>query len=95
MSISLDLATLSDLLAAKPVVERSPFAETNGVQAPLGLLSAKEKEYQTKLQHLTDLLNESEANHQRLLDQAKVNITFSFFSYRTKILMDTDNGIRF
>ncbi|KAG0337634.1 hypothetical protein BG000_005177 [Podila horticola] len=65
-------STLSDLLAAKPLVERSPFAETNGVQAPLGLLSAKEKEYQTKLQHLTDLLNESEANHQRLLDQAKV-----------------------
>ncbi|KAG0027301.1 GRIP and coiled-coil domain-containing protein 2 [Podila clonocystis] len=65
-------STLSDLLAAKPLVERSPFAETNGVQAPLGLLPAKEKEYQTKLQHLTDLLNESEANHQRLLDQAKV-----------------------
>ncbi|KAG0351907.1 hypothetical protein BG005_008600 [Podila minutissima] len=65
-------STLSDLLAAKPLIERSPFAETSGVQAPLGLLPAKEKEYQTKLQHLTDLLNESEANHQRLLDQAKV-----------------------
>ncbi|KAF9335328.1 GRIP and coiled-coil domain-containing protein 2 [Podila minutissima] len=65
-------STLSDLLAAKPLVERSPFAETSSVQAPLGLLPAKEKEYQTKLQHLTDLLNESEANHQRLLDQAKV-----------------------
>ncbi|KAF9375258.1 GRIP and coiled-coil domain-containing protein 2 [Podila verticillata] len=64
-------STLSDLLAAKPLVERSPFAETNGVQLP-SLLPAKEKEYQTKLQHLTDLLNESEANHQRLLDQAKV-----------------------
>ncbi|KAF9214235.1 hypothetical protein BGZ59_004091 [Podila verticillata] len=64
-------STLSDLLAAKPMVERSPFAETNGVQVP-SLSPAKEKEYQTKLQHLTDLLNESEANHQRLLDQAKV-----------------------
>ncbi|KAF9428767.1 hypothetical protein BGZ94_001134 [Podila epigama] len=67
-------STLSDLLAAKPLVERSPFSETsgNGVVASQGLTSVKEKEYQIKLQHLTDLLNESEENHQKLLDQAKV-----------------------
>ncbi|KAG0322372.1 hypothetical protein BGZ99_003370 [Dissophora globulifera] len=59
-------STLSDLLATKPLVERSPFSESSVVS------SAKEKEYQTKLQHLTELLNESEANHQRLLDQEKV-----------------------
>ena len=68
-------ATLSDLLAAKPLVDRSPFSESNSgptiVNAPLS--SSKEKEYQVKLQHLTELLNESEANHQRLLDQEKVN----------------------
>ncbi|KAF9951545.1 hypothetical protein BGZ72_006965 [Mortierella alpina] len=66
-------STLSDLLAAKPLVDRSPFSEPNAgpaVHAPLS--STKEKEYQVKLQHLTELLNESEANHQRLLDQEKL-----------------------
>ncbi|KAF9953526.1 hypothetical protein BGZ65_004620, partial [Modicella reniformis] len=66
-------STLADLLAAKPLVERSPFSDTNvglGVSTPLS--STKEKEYQIKLQHLTELLNESEANHQRLLEQEKV-----------------------
>ncbi|KAF9939252.1 hypothetical protein BGZ67_009742 [Mortierella alpina] len=67
-------STLSDLLAAKPLVDRSPFSEPNAgpavINAPLS--STKEKEYQVKLQHLTELLNESEANHQRLLDQEKL-----------------------
>ncbi|KAF9574802.1 hypothetical protein EC968_005280 [Mortierella alpina] len=58
----------------QPLVDRSPFSEPNGglavVNAPLS--STKEKEYQVKLQHLTELLNESEANHQRLLDQEKL-----------------------
>lgn len=68
------IATLSDLLAAKPLVDRSPFAEPNaGLAVNTPLSSTKEKEYQVKLQHLTELLNESEANHQRLLDQEKVN----------------------
>ncbi|KAG0056539.1 hypothetical protein BGZ83_004562 [Gryganskiella cystojenkinii] len=71
-------STLSDLLAAKPLVERSPFGDNNNTNVGLGLsttatvTSSKEKEYQVKLQHLTELLNESEANHQRLLDQEKV-----------------------
>ena len=74
------LATLSDLLAAKPLVDRSPFSEPKAgpvVHAPLS--STKEKEYQVKLQHLTELLNESEANHQRLLDQEKVLHQVFFF----------------
>ncbi|KAG0212037.1 hypothetical protein BGX28_006935 [Mortierella sp. GBA30] len=66
-------STLSDLLAAKPLVDRSPFSEPNlGLGVTASLSSAKEKEYQVKLQHLTELLNESEANHQRLLDQEKL-----------------------
>ncbi|GJJ77895.1 hypothetical protein EMPS_10254 [Entomortierella parvispora] len=69
-------STLSDLLASKPLVERSPFGGDNGSNVGLGstspLTSSKEKEYQVKLQHLSELLNESEANHQRLLDQEKV-----------------------
>ncbi|KAF9174945.1 hypothetical protein BGX21_000034 [Mortierella sp. AD011] len=66
-------STLSDLLAAKPLVERLPFGDTNANHgATVTLSSAKEKEYQTKLSHLTELLNESEANHQRLLEQEKV-----------------------
>jgi len=74
--ISLFIATLSDLLAAKPLVERSPFGGDNSSNVGLGLAtpltSSKEKEYQVNLQHLSELLNESEANHQRLLDQEKV-----------------------
>lgn len=70
------VATLSDLLAAKPLVERSPFGDAHGglgtPSAAAALSSAREREYQIKLQHLTELLNESEANHQRLLDQEKV-----------------------
>ncbi|KAF9114830.1 hypothetical protein BGX27_009667 [Mortierella sp. AM989] len=66
-------STLSDLLATKPLVERSPFGESNvNHGAAATLTAAKEKEYQVKLSHLTELLNESEANHQRLLDQEKV-----------------------
>ncbi|KAI1319295.1 hypothetical protein EDD11_004432 [Mortierella claussenii] len=66
-------STLSDLLAAKPLVDRSPFGDTNvGLGMTTALSTAKEREYQVKLQHLTELLNESEANHQRLLDQEKV-----------------------
>ncbi|KAG9066061.1 hypothetical protein KI688_001280 [Linnemannia hyalina] len=69
-------STLSDLLAAKPLVERSPFGDAHGgfgtPAAAAALSSAREREYQIKLQHLTELLNESEANHQRLLDQEKV-----------------------
>ncbi|KAF8948143.1 hypothetical protein BGZ47_006251 [Haplosporangium gracile] len=69
-------STLSDLLAAKPLVERSPFGDVHGglgtPAAAAALSSAREREYQIKLQHLTELLNESEANHQRLLDQEKV-----------------------
>ncbi|KAF9344689.1 hypothetical protein BGX26_004027 [Mortierella sp. AD094] len=66
-------STLSDLLAAKPLVERSPFGDTNANHGVTAILSAaKEKEYQVKLSHLTELLNESEANHQRLLEQEKV-----------------------
>jgi hypothetical protein len=64
---------LAELLAAKPLVERSPFGESNAVPGVTASLSStKEKEYQVKLQHLTELLNESEANHQRLLEQEKV-----------------------
>ncbi|KAF9920286.1 hypothetical protein FBU30_009905 [Linnemannia zychae] len=65
-------STLSDLLAAKPLVERSPFGDTHTPSSATPLSSTKEREYQIKLQHLTELLNESEANHQRLLDQEKV-----------------------
>ncbi|KAF9911949.1 hypothetical protein EC991_001396 [Linnemannia zychae] len=69
-------STLSDLLAAKPLVDRSPFGDAYGglgtPAATAALSSAREREYQIKLQHLTELLNESEANHQRLLDQEKV-----------------------
>ncbi|KAF9087684.1 hypothetical protein BGX29_000708 [Mortierella sp. GBA35] len=69
-------STLSDLLAAKPLVERAPFGDAHGglgsAAATAALSSAREREYQIKLQHLTELLNESEANHQRLLDQEKV-----------------------
>ncbi|KAF9127823.1 hypothetical protein BGW39_005612 [Mortierella sp. 14UC] len=69
-------STLSDLLAAKPLVDRSPFGDAHGglgtPAATAALSSAREREYQIKLQHLTELLNESEANHQRLLDQEKV-----------------------
>ncbi|KAI8600729.1 hypothetical protein EDD21DRAFT_354288 [Dissophora ornata] len=65
-------STLSDLLAAKPLVERPPFGDSSvGLGVAAALSSAKEREYQVKLQHLTELLNESEANHQRLLDQEK------------------------
>ncbi|KAF9196475.1 hypothetical protein BGZ50_000095 [Haplosporangium sp. Z 11] len=65
-------STLSDLLAAKPLVDRSPFGDVNAsLAATAALSSAKEREYQVKLGHLTELLNESEANHQRLLDQEK------------------------
>ncbi|KAF9976728.1 GRIP and coiled-coil domain-containing protein 2 [Actinomortierella ambigua] len=61
--------------AARPLVDRSPFLDnsgalnTKGANAPM---SAKEREYLLKLQQLTELLNESEANNQRLLDQEKV-----------------------
>ncbi|KAG0230308.1 GRIP and coiled-coil domain-containing protein 2 [Actinomortierella wolfii] len=68
-------ASLSDLLAARPLVDRSPFLDNNGTLGTKGastLTSAKEREYQLKLQQLTELLNESEANNQRLLDQEKV-----------------------
>ncbi|KAK3843207.1 MAG: hypothetical protein J3R72DRAFT_112645 [Linnemannia gamsii] len=69
-------STLSDLLAAKPLVDRSPFGDAHGglgtPAAAAALSSAREREYQIKLQHLTELLNESEGNHQRLLDQEKV-----------------------
>ncbi|KAG0282457.1 hypothetical protein BGZ96_000464 [Linnemannia gamsii] len=69
-------STLSELLAAKPLVERSPFGDAHGglgtPSAAAALSSAREREYQIKLQHLAELLNESEANHQRLLDQEKV-----------------------
>ncbi|KAG0276492.1 hypothetical protein BGZ95_007469 [Linnemannia exigua] len=69
-------STLSDLLAAKPLVDRSPFGDAHGglgtPAAAAALSSAREREYQIKLQHLTELLNESEANHQRLLDQEKI-----------------------
>ncbi|KAF9208659.1 hypothetical protein BGZ49_008037 [Haplosporangium sp. Z 27] len=66
-------STLSDLLATKPMVERTPFGDTNANHGVAAVLSAaKEKEYQAKLSHLSELLNESEANHQRLLEQEKV-----------------------
>lgn len=67
------IATLAELLAAKPLVDRPLFGDTNaGLGVATLLSSSKEKEYQVKLQHLTELLNESEANHQRLLEQEKV-----------------------
>jgi hypothetical protein len=79
-SIPYKIATLSDLLAAKPLVDRSPFGDAHsGLGTPAAaaaLSSAREREYQIKLQHLTELLNESEANHQRLLDQEKVLFIF-------------------
>ncbi|KAF9437654.1 hypothetical protein BGZ76_011768 [Entomortierella beljakovae] len=66
-------STLSELLASKPLVDRSPFGDSSSTHGgPIALSSSKEKEYQVKLQHLTELLNESESNHQRLLDQEKV-----------------------
>ncbi|KAF9585703.1 hypothetical protein BGW38_001150 [Lunasporangiospora selenospora] len=45
---------------------------TAALMATSALNISKEREYQIKLQHLTELLNESEAGHQRLLDQEKV-----------------------
>ncbi|KAF9166603.1 hypothetical protein DFQ26_007417 [Actinomortierella ambigua] len=68
-------ASLSDLLAARPLVDRSPFLDNSGALNTKGAgapMPAKEREYQLKLQQLTELLNESEANNQRLLDQEKV-----------------------